>query len=407
MNCFLFKRVGLAILCWPMLCLSASAMPQDKTASQNDKKEISPVEMILRGIGRDLATRRERSLKTKQLIRRLWVVKDGGRALPKSVLNQDSVLKSQVRETLSHELNPVFYGNWKFVPNGGDMGLKFESIEEDYLRTQLGLGENQGLIVSAADESAEGFKNGFRAGDIVLSVDGENVDSVTELMRVLTASRGSQCSVKARRGGSDVTLSLKLPIKDANSSFRWILGIYPESISDLAKSQLNIKNGIVVNDLTEGGAAGKSGIVKHDIITHIDGTAIHSADQLRELLADSNGEELKVDFVRMGNSLSVTFAPEKRMNEAKNTPLQLDWSPNYSVELPKGEKTVTPYTVRVPVVVDAGKARIELLHPKGSLNKPEDQTDLLAQLKELEQRAADLNDAIRALRESVPESKDD
>ena len=264
-----------------------------------------------------------------------------------------------------------------------DLGLKFQPVEPAYLARQLGLPEGQGLIVREQDESGAGFKNGFRVGDIVLAVDDVIIGSTTDVMATLAAARGSQSLVKAKRDGEPIELTIKLSEPDpAQSPERWILGIYPESISELAMAQLNLEGGIVVSGLTEGGAAGKSGLVEHDIITHVDGQSAHTPEQLREILAKSNGEELKVDFVRGGNKFSVSFAPERHVDQ-----VEVNWSQDIG-------------DVKLDVERLLGSEQfVELFANEGE--PIDDSAATGSKLAELEQQVNELTKAVQKLQESI------
>lgn len=370
MKCLLFKSVGLAILFSLTMCLSAQAMLQD----DNAPKEVAEVEqaddpkMTLARIGL-------RGLASSELLGQHEEI------FPQSIqLLDPSGLRTLWAPFLS--LDGEFAdADGRLVETYMDLGLKYQPVEPAYLAKQLGLPEGQGLIVRDQEESGAGFKNGFRVGDIVLAVDDTIIGSTTDLMAALTETRGSQCLVKAKRDGSPIELTIKLSEPDpAQSPQRWILGIYPEAISELAMAQLDLEGGIVVTGLTEGGAAGKSGIVKHDIITHVDGQPVHTPEQLREILVKSNGEELKVDFVRGGNELSVTFVPERHVDH--------------------GKQNVGYINVDASWMLRYDTSRINDLMLTYDLAQDVETADKGSKLEELEQQVNELTKAVEKLQES-------
>ena len=288
----------------------------------------------------------------------------------------------------------------RLVQTYTDLGLKFQPVEPAYLARQLGLPEGQGLIVREQYESGAGFKNGFRVGDIVLAVDDVIIGSTTDVMATLAAARGSQSLVKAKRDGDPIELTIKLSEPDPpQSPQRWILGIYLESISELAMAQLNLEGGIVVTRLIDGGAAGKSGIVKHDIITHVAGQPVHSPEQLREILAKSNGEKLKVDFVRGGNKLSVTFAPERYVGEIKQAEIVGDVKIDAKQMIEDLEPSfdVMGYVRESKPLVDTKLAELFM----NELKQADEATAIGSKLAELEQQVNELTKAVQKLQEST------
>ena len=81
---------------------------------------------------------------------------------------------------------------------------------EDYLRRQLRIEDDEGIILTAADESGQGFKNGFRDGDIVLQVDGKPVKTQYELVIALSQDRGNERKARLLREGKQLDLSVVL-----------------------------------------------------------------------------------------------------------------------------------------------------------------------------------------------------
>jgi serine protease DegQ len=58
--------------------------------------------------------------------------------------------------------------------------------------------------------------------------------------------------------------------------------------------------GALVASLEDGGPAATAGIIVGDIITEIDGVAVHGPDSLRSVLGDRPGKQVKVSIVRGG-----------------------------------------------------------------------------------------------------------
>ena len=375
MKCFMFKSVGLAIMFSLTLCLSTQAMPQgdDVPIEVAEEQQVDDSEMALAQLGL-------RGAAIRELLGQQDLSTRGYQFLLPSGSGTWKILNQNVPLSLDGEFAD---SDWLLVQTYMDLGLKFQPVEPAYLARQLGLPEGQGLIVREQDESGAGFKNGFRVGDIVLAVDDVIIGSTTDVMATLAAARGSQSLVKAKRDGEPIELTIKLSEPDpAQSPERWILGIYPESISELAMAQLNLEGGIVVSGLTEGGAAGKSGLVEHDIITHVDGQSAHTPEQLREILAKSNGEELKVDFVRGGNKFSVSFAPERHVDQ-----VEVNWSQDIG-------------DVKLDVERLLGSEQfVELFANEGE--PIDDFAATGSKLAELEQQVNELTKAVQKLQESI------
>ena len=392
MKCFMFKSVGLAIMFSLTLCLSTQAMPQgdDVPIEVAEEQQVDDSEMALAQLGL-------RGAAIRELLGQQDLSTRGYQFLLPSGSGTWKILNQNVPLSLDGEFAD---SDWLLVQTYMDLGLKFQPVEPAYLARQLGLPEGQGLIVREQDESGAGFKNGFRVGDIVLAVDDVIIGSTTDVMATLAAARGSQSLVKAKRDGDPIELTIKLSEPDPpQSPQRWILGIYLESISELAMAQLNLEGGIVVTRLIDGGAAGKSGIVKHDIITHVAGQPVHSPEQLREILAKSNGEKLKVDFVRGGNKLSVTFAPERYVGEIKQAEIVGDVKIDAKQMIEDLEPSfdVMGYVRESKPLVDTKLAELFM----NELKQADEATAIGSKLAELEQQVNELTKAVQKLQEST------
>ena len=393
MKCFMFKSVGLAIMFSLTLCLSTQAMPQgdDVPIEVAEEQQVDDSEMALAQLGL-------RGAAIRELLGQQDLSTRGYQFLLPSGSGTWKILNQNVPLSLDGEFAD---SDWLLVQTYMDLGLKFQPVEPAYLARQLGLPEGQGLIVREQDESGAGFKNGFRVGDIVVAADDVIIGSTTDLMATLAEARGSQSLVKAKRDGDPIELTIKLRPAPAQSPQRWILGIYLESISELAMAQLNLEGGIVVTRLIDGGAAGKSGIVKHDIITHVAGQPVHSPEQLREILAKSNGEKLKVDFVRGGNKLSVTFAPERYVDQGEINQAEIvgdvKIDAKQMIEDLEPSFDVMGYVRESKPLVDTKLAELFM----NELKQADEATATGSKLAELEQQVNELTKAVQKLQEST------
>jgi regulator of sigma E protease len=77
---------------------------------------------------------------------------------------------------------------------------------------------------SAAEEA------GFQAGDVVLSINGQQIDNFTDMQRVVRLSAGEKLNVVVRRGDKEMTLTAVPRLQESKDPFgdgtrQWILGI--------------------------------------------------------------------------------------------------------------------------------------------------------------------------------------
>src|SRR4029078_12517801 len=60
---------------------------------------------------------------------------------------------------------------------------------------------------------------GLRAGDIVLAIDGQTVDSFSDMQRIVSASAGRSLSFQIDRGGTPITLTAIPALTQGKDSF--------------------------------------------------------------------------------------------------------------------------------------------------------------------------------------------
>ena len=83
------------------------------------------------------------------------------------------------------------------------------------------------------------------------------------------------------------------------------------SIRDLDEQQLKTENGVVVEDVREGSAAGKAGIRKGDVIAEFDGERVRSARQLTRLVGETpEGRTVRTSILRDGKRVDLQVTPE-------------------------------------------------------------------------------------------------
>ena len=87
------------------------------------------------------------------------------------------------------------------------------------------------------------------------------------------------------------------------------LGVGTRTIdADLAKEmKLPMKSGVLVNEVAEGSAAEKAGLVEGDVITELNGNAVKSSNEIIELIrAQQPGDKVKLTWYRDGKKQIAT-----------------------------------------------------------------------------------------------------
>ncbi len=184
------------------------------------------------------------------------------------------------------------------------------------LRSQLELPEGQGLSVAALTEDGAAANSGFRANDILVSVDGRPLRRPAEL---LEASRSGQTpTIHVVRDGARLELLWRVPpveppkMEDHVEQPYWI-GVRVERVHATTRRQLGLEEReyCYLSAVVSNGPAERAGLKVHDIVVSGDGTSITNLKELRDYVVASEGKAILLKIRRGGRLLFVSVVPEK------------------------------------------------------------------------------------------------
>ncbi len=175
----------------------------------------------------------------------------------------------------------------------GRIGVIIQSVTQD-LAESFGLDKAGGALVSSVEKGSPADKAGIQVSDVILSFDGKTVSDSNDLPRMVGTTRpGSKVLIEIwRRGGrKEIKLTVgempddKLAAQEAGSAAGESvkrLGLALDELSDEQKSQLQIKNGLIVEEAK--GAAARAGLHEGDAILAIGNVEVSTVEQFNEVL---------------------------------------------------------------------------------------------------------------------------
>lgn len=96
------------------------------------------------------------------------------------------------------------------VVERGWLGVSIQSVSED-IASGVGLDKAEGAIVSGVSSGGPGDKAGLKVGDVILEVNGERIEEMPELPRVIAGVRpDSTAKLEIWRDGRGRTLNVKI-----------------------------------------------------------------------------------------------------------------------------------------------------------------------------------------------------
>jgi serine protease Do len=208
------------------------------------------------------------------------------------------------------------------VQGGGSVklawiGAEGQAVTSDIARA-LGLPRPEGVLLKSVFPGGPVAKAGLHTGDVILAVDGVEVDDMQGLnYRIATHKPGDSVKLHVASGKTmrDASVTLGLPPEDPPRELTQIGGRNPltgakvENLSPAVATDLQMElmaKGVVVVSVSDGTPSGGYGFQPGDVVKSVNGIAITRPGQLQRALEAGNGHwDLVIDRAGQRLSLSV------------------------------------------------------------------------------------------------------
>ena len=167
------------------------------------------------------------------------------------------------------------------------LGVSIKDINSDFAK-EKNLNVFEGAYVESVGERSAAMEAGVKSGDVIKSVNGNKVKSVSELQEQISRYRpGDKVKITVVRGKDDKEFSLTLKNKNGNTSVVKdsgieVLGAAFKEISEDLKKQLGISFGVQVTGTTKGKFE-TAGIRKGFIILKINEEKVATPDDVEKM----------------------------------------------------------------------------------------------------------------------------
>ena len=204
--------------------------------------------------------------------------------------------------------------------NRGWLGVIIQEVSKD-LAESFGLDKPAGALVVQILADGPAADSKLEVGDVILAVNGRTINVSSDLPHYIgTLKAGEKAKLEVLRAGKKQTLSVKvggLPeeggkvaSKQQNTTNQR-LGL---AVEDLSKEQLNkleISNGVLVNNVTQGLAA-MIGLRPGDVITHLNQQPVTNAKDFDQAVAKLPvNKSLSMRVLRQGRASFISFKLSK------------------------------------------------------------------------------------------------
>jgi serine protease Do len=172
----------------------------------------------------------------------------------------------------------------------GRIGVAVQDVNAQ-LAQSFGLDRPHGALVSAVEKDSPAAKAGVKAGDVILAVNGHDIDRVGDLRnRVSQTKPGTTAELRVWRDGKENTVKAQVAELEEQEPVRTAsrqgggdetakLGIAVRPLTPEEKKQVDTEGNLVVEEVS--GPAAAAGLQPGDIILGVNGKPVTSVQQLR------------------------------------------------------------------------------------------------------------------------------
>lgn len=196
------------------------------------------------------------------------------------------------------------------------LGVSLQDIDRN-LAESYKLSKPEGSLVTQIAPNSPAAKAGLQAGDVILKYNGTDISRTSELLNYLNRSAPKQqiqleVLRDDKRRNINATLSAAPDDTPANPSNQAqpnkgpVIGVTIRNLTPNEMSSLDIKGGVVIQDVRPGGVAAQARIMPNDVVTNINGKTVLNSNQFVETVSELNkGSVARVTLIRQGQRVIV------------------------------------------------------------------------------------------------------
>lgn len=178
---------------------------------------------------------------------------------------------------------------------------------------KAGMKDIKGVYVADLIEDGAAEKAGIRAGDVMTRINGNEVNTTTQLLEVVRQYRpGDEVEVEVIRDGKARAFTLGLlnesgsteVVKKGDSFYNATFGVVLQPVTKQEMKSLGINNGLKIVEIRQGAFQGAG--VEGFIITSVNGKSVSSKQELESAIASKRSRKTYIEGV-YPNGMRMTF----------------------------------------------------------------------------------------------------
>lgn len=196
----------------------------------------------------------------------------------------------------------------------GRIGVRIAEVTKEVAES-LNLPKAQGALVAQVEPGSPGEKAGIEAGDIILKFNGTQIETSSDLPRMVGATKpGTKATVTVWRKGAARDLSVTLIEMDTDKAAKKsekksgdksdqasnALGLTTSDLTDDQKKDMKVEHGVLVENAE--GPAAWAGIHAGDVVERVKDTDVNDSKQFNALVAKLDPKKTVPLLVRRGDA---------------------------------------------------------------------------------------------------------
>ncbi len=204
----------------------------------------------------------------------------------------------------------------------GWLGVGIQALTKE-LSKQFGIKEGQGVLINEVYEDDPAFAAGIKPGDIILTVDGEPVDSPNQLSRLVArVGPGEKAAIRILRDGKEMLYQVPMaerPEKPTLASLPYQkseikLGLDVQALTAALAEEFELKEtvGVLVSKVERGGLAHAEGIQEGDFITEVNRQPTRNVAQFSEAVEKVKpGQTVLLRIIRKSRAFFIVLKTQQ------------------------------------------------------------------------------------------------
>jgi serine protease Do len=200
----------------------------------------------------------------------------------------------------------------------GWIGISVQDVTPELVKA-LGLRESRGALVGDVSQGGPSDEAGIRRGDLIVSYDGRDVKSATELMRLAAETpAGKAAVVRVLRASKEVQVTVRVaetPEERAPVAGRLTVKRFGMTVDDLTsrwvkKYNIKDKTGVVVTSVEADGPASEAGLREGDVVKEVNRVGLRNLKDFETILQKlSKKQPVSIRLRRDGKLLQTLVTP--------------------------------------------------------------------------------------------------